>query len=259
MKLNAGNDTINIYIDHNTAKLIPKDYIFFENIKKINGMSEFYAYYSIEDKYIEAMIDYEDMPQGHYSIYQKLIKPRINNEEENSRTVINTNNDNCSMIKLSIGLSTPTFSVLATLKDPISQPQIKEYSTIRIEQVQISSHEQALEILKQVATSLILELNYSTGISIYLSDQGPYSKSLSDLKAERNRYLIKNKIQSKPTLDIKICNYEKSPLSLYIYALLEEEMPVSQYLHYYQVIEFYFPKCVDQEALRIMKETIKDP
>ena len=58
LKLNAGNDTINIYIDHNTAKLIPKDYIFFENIKKINGMSEFYAYYSIEDKYIEAMIDY---------------------------------------------------------------------------------------------------------------------------------------------------------------------------------------------------------
>ncbi|MBD2627906.1 hypothetical protein [Trichormus variabilis] len=257
LKLNAGNDSINIDITHNEAKLIPKDDIFFETIKKISGMSEFHAYYSIEDRYIEAMINCEDRPQGHDSIYKNLIKPRINNEEENSRTVININNDNYSMIKLSIGLSTPTFSVLATLKDPISQPQIKEYSTIRIEQVAISSHEQALEILEKFATSLILELNYYTGVSIYLSDQGPYSKSLSDLKAESNRYLIKNRIHSKPTVDIKICAYEKSPLSLYIYSLSEEEMPVSQYLHYYQVIEFYLLKFADQEALRIMKETIK--
>ncbi|WP_413174391.1 hypothetical protein [Anabaena azotica] len=260
LKLNAGNDYINIYITHNEAKLIPRDDIFFETIKKISGMSDFHTYYSIEDKYIEAMIDCEDRPQGHDSIYKNLIKPRINNEEENSRTVININDDNYSSIKLSVGLSTPTFSVLATLKDPISQPQIKQYSTIRIEQVTISSHEQALEILKKVATVLILELNYKTGLSIYLSDQGSYSKSLSDLKAERNRDLIKNKIPFKPTVDIKkMYEYEEKPLSLYIYALSEEEMPVSQYLHYYQVIECYFPKFFNKEALRIMKETIKDP
>lgn len=260
LKLNAGNDTIDIYINHNTVKLIPRDDIFFETIKKISGMSDFHAYYSIEDQYIEAMIDYEDMPQGHYSIYERLIKPKINNEEENSRTFININDGNYSTLKLSVGLSTPTFSVLATLKDPISQPKIKEYSSIRIEQVTISSHEQALKILEKVATVLILELNYSTGVSIYLSDQGPYSKSLSDLKAERNRDLIKNRIQCKPTVDIqKIYEYEEVPLSLYIHAFSEEKMPVSQYLHYYQVIECYFPKFVDKEALRIMKETIKDP
>lgn len=260
LKLNAGNDSIDIYITHNEAKLIPINDIFFETIKKISGMSDFHAYYSIEDQYIEAMIDYEDSPPGHDSIYKRLIKPRINNEEENSRTVININDDNYSTIKLSVGLSTPTFSVLATLKDPISPPQIKQYSTIRIEQVPISSHEHALEILEKVATSLILELNYKTGLSIYLSDQGPYSKSLSDLKAERNRDLIKNKIQSKPTVDIKkMYEYEEVPLSLYIHALSEEKMPVSQYLHYYQVIECYFPKFVDKQALRIMKETIKNP
>ncbi|MDB9309251.1 hypothetical protein PN471_11540 [Aphanizomenon sp. CS-733/32] len=40
--------------------------------------------------------------------------------------------------------------------------------------------------------------------------------------------------------------YEEVPLSLYIHALSEEKIPVSQYLHYYQVIECYFPKCLQE-------------
>ncbi|MEI6950261.1 hypothetical protein V9K67_23975 [Paraflavisolibacter sp. H34] len=53
--------------------------------------------------------------------------------------------------------------------------------------------------------------------------------------------------------------YDAAPLSLYMYARTSSEMPLLQYLGFYQILEFYFPVYSLDEARRKIKNFIKNP
>lgn len=243
IELKSGEDTVFIAVhDESRAKLLLEDDIHFE---KVNCISGYYAYYSIEHQYIEAILEceYGGMLLNHYQLYESkrfiTIKQKINNQEENKRSIIKINND--QNVKFSVGLSTPTFSTLASLREFIFEAKRINYTTIRIEQVPISSHKQALEILKKFANSLLFELTHLTGLPILLATtEYINNKEISIEKKEVNLER----------------QYDEKPMDLYLYASTAAIMPLVQYLAYYQVIEVYFPKLREQEALEIMKTRI---
>ncbi|WP_066380655.1 hypothetical protein [Anabaena sp. CA = ATCC 33047] len=246
IKIKSGEGIIQIPIfGESKAELLLQDDIHFEKISGING---YHAYYSIEHKYIEAMLEceYGGMPLGHYSLYERSIKPKLNNQEENSRIVIKIKNDQYHNIKLSVGISSPTFSVLETLREYIFQGQRIDYTTIRIEQVEISSHEEALEILDKFSASLLFELTYITGLPILLAARTEYSRNIEFLSENKHELSIARQ-------------YDKEPMSLYLYASTASIMPLVQYLAYYQVVEFYFPKFKKEEAVNIINQTLENP
>ena len=96
IKLKSGEDTVSIEVSHEErAKLLLEDDIHFEKISCISG---YHAYYSTEHKYIEAMLEceYGGMLLNHYQLYESkrfiTIKQKINNQEENKRSIIKINN-----------------------------------------------------------------------------------------------------------------------------------------------------------------------
>lgn len=240
IELKSGEDTVFIPVhDESRAKLLLEDDIHFE---KVNCISGYYAYYSIEHQYIEAILEceYGGMLLNHYQLYERAIKPTINNQEENKRSIIKINN--YQNVEFSVGLSTPTVSALTTIREcdiwPIFQGSRIDYTTIRIEQVPISSHEQALEILQKFANSLLFELTHLTGLPILLATiKYGNNKEISIEKKEVN-------LQHQ---------YDEKPMDLYLYASTAAIMPLVQYLAYYQVIEFYFPTFQKKEAEKIIQ------
>ncbi|MEI3651891.1 MAG: hypothetical protein V6D39_18335 [Dolichospermum lemmermannii FEM_B0920] len=243
IKLKSGEDTVFIRVsDESRAKLLLEDDIHFE---KVNCISGYYAYYSIEYQYIEAILEceYGGMLLNHYQLYESeesIIKQKITNQEANKRSIIKINND--QNVKFSVGLSTPTVSTLTTIREcdiwPIFRGERIDYTTIRIEQVPISSHEQALEILEKLADSLLFELTHLTGLPILLATiKYGNNKEISIEKKEVNLER----------------QYDEKPMDLYLYANTAAIMPLVQYLAYYQVIEFYFPTFQKKEAEKIIQ------
>jgi hypothetical protein len=53
--------------------------------------------------------------------------------------------------------------------------------------------------------------------------------------------------------------YDEGPMSLYWYARSAKNMPLLQFLAFYQAIEFYFPAYFNAEVSRRIRTIIKDP
>ncbi|MBD2294844.1 hypothetical protein H6G06_15470 [Anabaena sphaerica FACHB-251] len=265
VKLKAGRDTKNLTIkDVDIAKLLLS--IPFENIHSI---SKYQAFYSPEDSYIEASIRFGGgnllgslATKTFYNRLRSALKiPTVSHDEDSeefdpkheisdeSRIKIKFSEDQTENIKLSIGSSTNIFSVLEAIRLPesslLKRIKLPEVLTFRIDGVDVSRHDYAQNILEKVANAVFFQLDMLTGISMYLSiekdTQNKYSRY-------RKNYLVFHTYE-----------YDTDAMSLYWYASTAKEMPLLQYLGYYQVIEFYFPKFSAQKASELIKRTFKDP
>ncbi|WP_413173288.1 hypothetical protein [Anabaena azotica] len=264
-------DKINIFIKNVEEAEMLLD-IDFETIYAI---SKYHGYYSIQDHYIEAMLEYAGS-KGHSSIYTQVIKQLgileasyndpINQSSQIQETVnsdrIFISKNQYSDVKLSLGLSEKYFSILEGLSSwKINQTpeslQLK-LTTIRIENVNISSHEDALAILEKIGNSLLFQLNIQTVLPIYLAPRENQDYSIiPSIIRKRNS---SNEIQP-VELNFPTHEYDTEPTSLYWYANTAPRMPILQYLAYYQVIEFYFPRFKnndDTNEITSLKATIKN-
>jgi hypothetical protein len=121
--------------------------------------------------------------------------------------------------------------------------------TLRIEGAEMATENDAIELLNRVADSVFFQLDLSMELPLalvrdwYLNGHGRSHK------------------KSKPTDSFSPIRYEydRQPMSLYWYAKAAAEMPLLQYLAYYQVLEFYFPTYSEFEAQKILRNVLKDP
>lgn len=267
VKLKAGRETKNLTIkDVDIAQWLLS--IPFENI---HGISKYQAFYSPKDSYIEALIEfgagnflgslatrtfYKRLKSGlqiqtanYKDLYQSEELEAENEISDESRITIKFSQDQTENIKLSIGSSTNIFSVLEAIRlsesSSLKRIKLPEVLTFRIDGVDVSRHEYAQNILEKVATAVFFQLDMLIGISMYLAIE-------QDPQIKHSRYRKNNFVFHK-------YEYDTDAMSLYWYASTAKEMPLLQYLGYYQVIEFYFPKFSAQKASELIKRTFKDP
>ncbi|MBW4486831.1 MAG: hypothetical protein KME12_03460 [Trichocoleus desertorum ATA4-8-CV12] len=237
----------------------------------ISGVGGYQALCSCKDGYIEALLEFNHLQYLTWgSVYKQLQvalqkelekEPEISNEDlsfdsdiDDSRIEVLSDEDRFSGIKVSLGWATETFRVLETLRRPsilLSKEGIRLVKpiTIRIEGATIKTNEQAINILEKIGNSLLFQLDLLVDILMYLAIEGGRRKSRRSIPSiERSCSLAFPKYQ-----------YDSNPMALYWYASMATDMPLLQYLAYYQVLEFYFPIFSDRSAHEIIKRTLKDP
>jgi hypothetical protein len=207
-------------------------------------LEEYTAICSYEDKVIEAIIRY---PTAYpFLTYRRLLgrtDQRMDNREDWTIELIEEGGEG----RVKIGPSSDVFYALRNEEPP---PNYGHYvPTILIEGIKISQHDQALELLRRVADSLLLQIDLSLGLLLSL-----------DRTREPLRYTTGTSFQRTHTvLQFPQNEYDKEPMALYWYARNASGMPLLQFLAYYQAIEFYFPVYSQIEAHKRIRNILKDP
>lgn len=120
---------------------------------------------------------------------------------------------------------------------------------LKLENVQISQHEQALNLLERLSNSLFFQIDLAFDVPLSLArERRPISRP-------------GRKSDSNSPIEIHFPNseYDDAPISLYWYARGAIGMPLLQFLAYYQSIEYYFPVYSQAEAQRKIRNVLKDP
>lgn len=120
--------------------------------------------------------------------------------------------------------------------------------TLKIRGIPVSEHDKAVGLLERVADSMLFQVDKAVNVALTLSRDRP------------NRIKIGHKSgECQPDLQFPHNQYDRSPMSLYWYARSAVRMPLLQFLAYYQALEFYFPAYSRAEAIRQLRNMLKDP
>jgi hypothetical protein len=124
--------------------------------------------------------------------------------------------------------------------------------SIKIENLDISTHDEALDILERISGSLFFQIDMLTNFPLAL---------IRERRPLFLRSLIRKSSDQTSIVGLKFpeYQYDKEPLSLYWYAKSATQMPLLQFLAYYQAIEFYFPVYSQMEAKKRVSRVLKDP
>lgn len=219
----------------------------FEKYRFIKGYE---GIWSPELKVAECEIQSNDPYRPSRIILTRLLRflSKDSDEKRNSITIKYTDN-----ISVTIGESSQEFSILTNFRRDVivSRGRLFSRSTIRIEGLNVSTHNEAKENLIKISNSIFFPLDMSINIPIHLSID---RELFRELRIAR-RKIINEEFQLNSTK----YEYDQEPMSIYWYARTATNMPLLQYLAFYQVLEFYFPVYSYKEAQQKIRNTIKDP
>lgn len=153
-------------------------------------------------------------------------------------------------IQVSLGNASLDYSILTFLKDRRGRFEFnRRRSTIRIENIDISTHDQAKKSLEKIGNSVLFkfDLTINTGL-----------KLVEDREIRRT-YFRRKRLSSELDKTFPTYEYDTEPMSLYWYARSAFDMPLLQFLSFYQILEFYFPVFSQKDAHQQIKNIIKDP
>ncbi|MGA2670633.1 MAG: hypothetical protein ABSF21_04375 [Dehalococcoidia bacterium] len=149
-------------------------------------------------------------------------------------------------VRISIGNPSETFVAMTVVIDR------EEAMSVRVEGLQITNNKEAAEQLERVTNSLFFELGRKRRVNLFVSRQYEVEKS-----AGKAKWRVKKERESK--VSFPKFEYDKEPIELYWHAVSAYKMPLLQYLAYYQILEYYFPKYSMLGAKREISNCLKDP
>lgn len=119
-------------------------------------------------------------------------------------------------------------------------------ASVVIKSPKLKSHADAIKILEKVTHSIFFSIEVQTSLAPVLSRriQRKYNKLANS----------KDKLVEFPRYE-----YDSGPISLYWYARSATNMPLLQFLSFYQSIEFYYPVYFKSEFNRKVRAILKDP
>jgi hypothetical protein len=120
---------------------------------------------------------------------------------------------------------------------------------LRIEGINISEHDKALNLLEDLSNSLFMQIDFRFDSALTLGRDRPLSRRLPKAK----------QLDEDNLLNYPRFSYEKTPSALYWYARSATSMPLLQFLAFYQCIEFFFPQYSRQATIAKIKNVLKDP
>jgi hypothetical protein len=119
--------------------------------------------------------------------------------------------------------------------------------SLKINGLEISEHDEALNCLKAYANSIFFQLDLTREIPLLLARTRFQKQTISSWYPESIE------------LEYPKCKYDEESISLYWYAKSANRMPLLQYLAYYQIIEFYFPLYSQIKAKNTIQNILKSP
>jgi len=154
-------------------------------------------------------------------------------------------------LKIFLGEGSNEFSVLSSCKREVffSSGRLRSRTTLRIEGVNINTHDEALSYLLKIGNSVLFQIDLASNIPIHLTFDRDVFKEFRKGKAKKRA----------PVLNPPKFEYDQEVMSLYWYARTSSKMPLLQFLAYYQILEFYFPQYSYKDAQQKIKNLFKDP
>lgn len=155
-------------------------------------------------------------------------------------------------VNIEISKASNPFSLLTFLRVPFYRTfrvleSIKEATlTIKISGLNISRHDQALELVEKVCAAICFQIDCKTEQPVMLS-------------FERKARSLRKRSKPLEELESIKYTYDKEALSLYWYAQSAFGMPLLKYLALYQVVEFYYPVYSEVAAQKKIRNLLKDP
>lgn len=163
--------------------------------------------------------------------------------------------DSDTDLSISIGPATTMQGVLSILPEELfpvegSEEDIARTLTLQVRGVEVTTHDDAVELLERVGNSVLFQIDLSLGLALTLE------RSRRDFTAP---WRYKGELKSSNPLPPVRFEYDREPMSLYWSGKAASAMPLFQFLAYYQVLEFYFPVYSEMEAQRTLRNVVKDP
>jgi hypothetical protein len=141
-----------------------------------------------------------------------------------------------------IELSPPSREFLAFVRLP---PHTK--ATLKLSG--IARHEDYVATLRRVADSFLFQLDVSRGVALGLMQERSRLRKLFKRPSSRGKL----------DLEFPKHGYDSAPMELYWYARSADQLPLLQFLAFYQVLEYYFHAYSQEDAKRRITQILKDP
>lgn len=222
----------------------------FEKCKYIKGYE---AIWSDELNIIECELQSDDNLRPPKFLLRRLfsaIRGQIEIIKKEDRTIIEFPSPN-EKIKIFIGDCSIEYSILTNYKREIfySINRLSNRPTIRIEGLEIKTHDEAKKVLLKIANSILFQIDLNLNLPFHLA---PDRDMMRDMKRRKLADIEINFIPPK-------FEYDEEAMSLYWYARTSINLPLLQFLSFYQILEFYFPSFSYTEAQQKIKNLIKNP
>lgn len=253
VQIPEGRDTKNvILLDDKEIKTVEKS-----QFDKFKFIKSYEAIWSSDLNIIECQIQTDGIMQSPMMLKRRLdflFGKNVNSDDYDEDDLKPKNYEFPSpneKIKIYLGESSLEFSILSSYRRQlfISSGRIRSRMTIRIEGIELSTHEQALQYLLKIGNSVLFQIDLATNAPIHLSLDRDMFKELRLRKTSK----------AAPSLKPPKFEYDHETMSLYWYARTAINMPLLQFLAFYQILEFYFPQYSYKEAQQKIKNLFKDP
>lgn len=122
--------------------------------------------------------------------------------------------------------------------------------SLKIENVRISGHDEAKRILESISDCLFFQIESETGIPLGIVR--PRSSSARP-------WALAKKRSDPPSYIFPKTEYSHDPMTFYWYAISAHQMPLMQFLAFYQAIEYFLPIYSEYEAKRSIQGVLRSP
>jgi hypothetical protein len=233
----SGDTTRPIFInDEYDAKVLSR-----ASLKEIEFLKDYIGYFSTERSSVAAAVSLIGGPQNIVQARLRSILRALQSENDKGLSFVLKSFDKCCDIVLRY--PTGVQPVLLQAANPCLRLSVRGYH--------IRSGKEAKRILETVAHALFLQIEAKTGVALSLVSgrQATSGSRPSQRIARRHEY----------TYEFPKTSPRTDAFQLYWYALGAYQMPVMQYIAFYQTIETFFEIYTDAEARQILRQNLLRP
>lgn len=225
----------------------------FEKFRFLQGYE---GIWSKEQGIIEAEISSVENPSRFFfnRLNELINKPEKEDEDEETEEVTSISLPSFDDYIISMGYCTQEFAFLSGSRERGPRGRNMRRITLKIENSKAGTHDTAREILEKIANSIFFQIDLSFEMPISLQSQRESWIERHNKRRRKQLFVDESATISEPKYE-----YDSEPISLYWYAKESGQMPIFQYLAFYQTTEFYFPIYSSFEAKQKIQGIIKDP
>jgi hypothetical protein len=185
----------------------------------------------------------------------KLInKPENSEEEDIEEEVTSIDLPSIDELEISLGYASNEFLTLTNARERRMRTSNYKKVTLKITNSNKTTHDTTKEVLEKISNSIFFQIDLAFEIPIHLETQKESWIERRDKMMRKRLFVDKSASISEPKYE-----YDSEPISLYWYAKESSNMPIFQFLAFYQTVEFYFPIYSSFEAKQKIQSLIKDP
>lgn len=246
--IQAGQNYVHLHVE--AVELDDLEKIPFEALKFVEG---YYAVYSPAEGWVEVLVENAGRmsPMVGFRRLHRLIgttKPMSPMATPDQLGPIEvTDSERGRSLRLgAVSEATRTLLDLSELND--GSLRLQRGLSLRMEGLNLERHGGALRAIERLANAFLFQIELLTDVGFYVHPR----RSL-------RQFRLMTVPEEKTTLSWPQVEYDPEPLSLYWYSRVAENMPLLQFLAFYQCLEFFFPVYSVREAQRVLRTKIKDP